>query len=1000
MRKSSWIILGVLVLAVGALVAQPTLPVVGRSQTVFTSLTTTAATIDVFGFGFTPPSGQLAFTDVTTGTPITAPVTLDTAISQTFLSNQPLIKLALGSDPYWTELGDLNGDGKLDLVTSLRGTDSVSVQLGNGDGTFGPATTMLIATGFGTAEAHLASLRGNGTLDLIVGSFNLNEIAVLLGNGTGTFESPVFYTVGSATNTTNSLTVGDFNHDGNLDVAVANAGDNTVSILIGNGTGALTLSGLPVQVGRNPVSIVADDFNGDGYSDLAVANYADGTVTTLLNNQNGAFTATTHSVGSASDSGPRALAITGSVTNLLLGVANFNDNTVSVLEGVGNGAFGPQTLVPVGKGPDALNFNDFNGDGIPDLVVANYSDGTINVLLGSSQGTYSLLGPFGTGGTPQSVAVGDLDGDGTPDVVAALGSTNATQAFLNGMQISVPYSGLSLTIGHEVVAAYTPDAASKYGPSTSPTEIVGGGLTVPPLLSVTKSHSGTFTQGQTGEWDITVSNIIANGATIGTTNVSDTLPTGFTLNGFSGTGWTCGSVTSVVSCTSTQSVVGASAFPTLRLIANVPTSSPTSVSNTASTWGGGDPIHTSPATAAVSNTDTVTVVQVPASINVTSGSGQSANVNTAFANPLVVTVRDAASVPVPNATVIFASPPTGPSVTFAGGINSAATNSSGVATSAVITANGIAGGPYNVVAKVSGLTTNFSLRNVATQATISNVTSTAANGSYTIGATIPLLISFSKAVTVTGVPLLALNSGGTGAYSSGSGTATLTFTYTVAAGQNSPALDATSTSALTLNGGTITDSSSTPAILTLPAPGAAGSLSANKSIVIDTTAPTVVSYLVDWGTQSFNMVTSTRNRLPWEITGITVVFSKPIATASTSSLGGVSPLALTGLGTNTLTWTISPLAQGNFATHLAGNGPNAIKDAAGNPLAGGSGFSQALKVLWGDFNDDGVVNAADLAQVNNARSAPYIIFADMNGDGVVNTTDVMIVRSRIGTSLP
>jgi len=148
------------------------------------------------------------------------------------------------------------------------------------------------------------------------------------------------------------------------------------------------------------------------------------------------------------------------------------------------------------------------------------------------------------------------------------------------------------------------------------------------------------------------------------------------------------------------------------------------------------------------------------------------------------------------------------------------------------------------------------------------------------------------------------------------------------------------------------------------------------------------------------MGTSTRNRLPWEITGITVVFSKPIAAASTRSLGGVTATALSGVGTTTLTWAISPIAAGNFVTTLAGNGPNAIKDTAGNPLAGGNGFSQALKILYGDINDDGVVNSADLTLVNNARAGPYNLFADMNGDGVVNTTDVMIVRSLLGTSLP
>lgn len=166
------------------------------------------------------------------------------------------------------------------------------------------------------------------------------------------------------------------------------------------------------------------------------------------------------------------------------------------------------------------------------------------------------------------------------------------------------------------------------------------------------------------------------------------------------------------------------------------------------------------------------------------------------------------------------------------------------------------------------------------------------------------------------------------------------------------------------------------------------------------TGPAVVSFNVLYGTQSFNVTTSTRKRLPWAVSGIQVVFSESIMTADVSSLGGVTAASLSGLGTNTLTWTLSsPLELGSFGTTLAGSGANAIKDAEGNALSGGGGFSQTLNVLWGDLNDDGVVNSADLTLDNNARALPYNIFADMNGDGVVNPTDVTIVRSRLGTSL-
>jgi hypothetical protein len=181
-----------------------------------------------------------------------------------------------------------------------------------------------------------------------------------------------------------------------------------------------------------------------------------------------------------------------------------------------------------------------------------------------------------------------------------------------------------------------------------------------------------------------------------------------------------------------------------------------------------------------------------------------------------------------------------------------------------------------------------------------------------------------------------------------------------------------------------------------------GALSASFSLTNSAggTPATVVSYSVLFGARSFNLVGSTRTRLPWQIAGIQVVFSRPIVGGNVNSLSGVIPTGFTGLGTNTLTWTISPLSLGSFATMLAGSGTNALVDAAGNPLGGGAGFSQNLKVLWGDFNDDGVVSATDLVGVNNATVAPYNVFADINGDGVVNTDDVQVVRTRIGTSLP
>src|SRR5205823_1828748 len=125
--------------------------------------------------------------------------------------------------------------------------------------------------------------------------------------------------------------------------------------------------------------------------------------------------------------------------------------------------------------------------------------------------------------------------------------------------------------------------------------------------------------------------------------------------------------------------------------------------------------------------------------------------------------------------------------------------------------------------------------------TVTNVTSTKADGTYPSGTSIPITITFSKNVTVTGTPTLALNSAGTASYSSGSGTSTLTFAYTTAGGENSADLDYSATNSLALSGGTIKDAATNNATLTLPAVGGANSIGGQKNIVVDTTPPTITN---------------------------------------------------------------------------------------------------------------------------------------------------------------
>ncbi|MBX9625950.1 MAG: PKD domain-containing protein [Gemmataceae bacterium] len=292
------------------------------------------------------------------------------------------------------------------------------------------------------------------------------------------------------------------------------------------------------------------------------------------------------------------------------------------------------------------------------------------------------------------------------------------------------------------------------------------------------------------------------------------------------------------------------------------------------------------------------------------------------------------------------------------------------------------------------------LTGVAAAPAVAGVTSPSPNGTYGAGAVIPVAVTFTQPVTVTGMPKLALNSGGTAVYASGSGTDTLTFSYTVGAGDAAADLDAASATALTLNGGSITGPGAA-ADLTLPAPGAAGSLAANKNLVIEASALAVVEFRVVYGTgRTFNVLGSTRDRLPWAVTGIQVVFNKAVAAGTAKSLTGRDAGTPSGLGTNTLTWTFAkPADLGQLPLGLQGAGADGLADALGNRLGHGTAYDRKVRVLTADYNDDGVVNATDVAAINAARTAAYDRLADANGDGVVDAADVTLARGRIGTKL-
>lgn len=271
----------------------------------------------------------------------------------------------------------------------------------------------------------VGDFNGDGKLDLAIANSKSDTVSVLLGDGTGTFTVTSSPVVGEP----DAVAVGDYNADGKADLVTANLDTGTISVLLGDGTGNFTLAS-SMNVGSAPTSLAVGDFNKDGKLDLVIGRSYYGDISILLGDGTGHFTRILVPVSPSP-----ATVVVGEFNGdgfLDIAVTDQYDNRVYILLGDGAGNFTLASSPATGGSPVSVAVGDFNRDDKLDLAIANTSDGTVSILLGDGTGNFTLKSSPVAGGSPFSVAVGDFNGDDNLDLAVANGVIDGTVSILLG----------------------------------------------------------------------------------------------------------------------------------------------------------------------------------------------------------------------------------------------------------------------------------------------------------------------------------------------------------------------------------------------------------------------------------------------------------------------------------------------------------------------------------------------------------------------------------------
>lgn len=361
------------------------------------------------------------------------------------LAHAPGSPFTVAGDPGNVVIGDMNKDGKLDLIVAGGKSRSLSVLPGQGEGRFGAPLRNPLTTPESPGEMELGDLNGDGKLDVAFITHDSYGVTILLGDGKSGLRvaanSPIIMKDGQHPHT-HGLVVGDLNGDGKLDLVTVNNADNDISVAFGDGRGNFTRAASTFAVGPSPYPAALGDVNNDGHPDIVATSSATGpqraqqlpfsrALTLLLNDGHGSFRASQLPLRTGQ---PWYVAI-GDVNGdqyADLVATHHDQQQLTVLLGNGKGGFGEASASPFDFGHSVFSvaLADMNRDGKLDVIGVS-GDG-VRVMLGDGRGGFKPApdSPFLTDGSTWSFAIGDVNGDGKTDVVTTSSQSGKVSVLL------------------------------------------------------------------------------------------------------------------------------------------------------------------------------------------------------------------------------------------------------------------------------------------------------------------------------------------------------------------------------------------------------------------------------------------------------------------------------------------------------------------------------------------------------------------------------------------